>query len=164
MLRRTFFQSLLLFKFFPLDSSVFSILQILGNFLRSIPGEDGSSSPIHYTSVFSHAGLDLFPNCMLSLLSLSGTKSPMRNVQNRGFKHWCARSWFSRSRIVDEHRVIIHGSDLVELFGLITCVEGGLGQVAKLIVLVWSAQTCTFWSGKFGRIACTETSVRSSRS
>ena len=25
-------------------------------------------------------------------------------------------------QIVDEHRVIIHESDLVELFGLITCV------------------------------------------
>ena len=39
-------------------------------------------------------------------------------------------------RIVDEHRVIIHGSDLVELLELITCVEGGLAQIAKLLVLV----------------------------
>ena len=39
--------------------SVFSILQFLGNFLQSIPGEDGSSSPSHYTHVFSHAELDL---------------------------------------------------------------------------------------------------------
>ena len=37
-------------------------------------------------------------------------------------------------RIVDEHRVIVHSSDLVELVGLITCVETGFGQV----VLVWS--------------------------
>ena len=44
---------------FLLYSSVFSILQFLGNFLRSTPGEDGSSSPIHYTNVLSHAELDL---------------------------------------------------------------------------------------------------------
>ena len=42
-----------------LCSSVFSILQILGNSLRSIPGEDGSSSPTHHTSVFSRVELDL---------------------------------------------------------------------------------------------------------
>ena len=42
-----------------MKSTVFSILHFLGNFLRSIPGEDGFSSPIHYTSVFSHAELDL---------------------------------------------------------------------------------------------------------
>ena len=39
-------------------------------------------------------------------------------------------------RIVYGHRVIIHGSDLVELFGLLTCGESGLGQVAKLLVFV----------------------------
>ena len=44
---------------FLLYSSVFSILQFLSNLLRSIPGEDGSSSPIHYTSVFFHSELDL---------------------------------------------------------------------------------------------------------
>ena len=44
---------------FLLKSSVFSILQFLGNFLSGIPGEDGSSSPIHCTSVFSHAELGL---------------------------------------------------------------------------------------------------------
>ena len=38
--------------------------------------------------------------------------------------------------IVNEHRVIVHRSDLVELVGLMTCVEGGLGQIAKLLVLV----------------------------
>ena len=38
--------------------------------------------------------------------------------------------------IVNEHRVTVHRSDLVELLGLITCVEGGLGQIAKLLVLV----------------------------
>ena len=30
-------------------------------------------------------------------------------------------------RIVDERRVIVHRSDLVELFGVTTCIEGGLG-------------------------------------
>ena len=44
---------------FLLGHSVSSILQFLGNFLRSIPGEDDSSSPIHFTSVFSHGELDL---------------------------------------------------------------------------------------------------------
>ena len=44
---------------FSLYSSAFSILQLLGNFLRGIPGEDGSSSPTLYTSVLSHAELDL---------------------------------------------------------------------------------------------------------
>ena len=39
--------------------SVSSILQFLGNVLRSILGEDGSSSPIHSISVCSHAELDL---------------------------------------------------------------------------------------------------------
>ena len=34
-------------------------MKIIGNFLRSIPDEDGSSSPLRYTSVFSHAELDL---------------------------------------------------------------------------------------------------------
>ena len=58
----------------------------------------------------------------------------MRNVRNRGFKH-CGNiklsSFLVRGfrevgeivvRIVDENRVIVHRSDLVELVGLITCV------------------------------------------
>ena len=68
----------------------------------------------------------------------------MRTLRNRGFKH-CGNTKLSRVlvrgfrevgeivvRIVDEHRVIIHGSDLVELLGLITCGETELGQEAKL--------------------------------
>ena len=51
-------------------------------------------------------------------------------------------------RIVDGRRVNIHGSDLVELFGLITCEEDGRGQVAKLLVLVRSALDPRFWAGK----------------
>ena len=48
------------FQYFPLDnSSVISILQFLGNFLRSIPGEDDSSSPIIHKNVFSVAEIDL---------------------------------------------------------------------------------------------------------
>ena len=34
--------------------------------------------------------------------------------------------------IVNEHRVTVHRSDLIELLGLTTCVEGGLVQIAKL--------------------------------
>ena len=49
---------------FLLWTSVLSILQFLGNFLRSIPGEDGSSFPTHYTSVCSHANLDLPIDCL----------------------------------------------------------------------------------------------------
>ena len=47
-------------------------------------------------------------------------------------------------RIVDERSVIVHRSDLVELFGLTTCIEDGLGQVAKLLVLVRSALDLRF--------------------
>ena len=47
-------------------------------------------------------------------------------------------------RIVDERRVIIHGSDLVELLWLITCGDGELGQVAGLLVLVRSALDLRF--------------------
>ena len=42
-------------------------------------------------------------------------------------------------RIVDEHRVIFHGSIFVGLFGLITCLGDGLGQRAKQFVLGRSA-------------------------
>ena len=59
MLHRIFVQFFVELLHFLLCSSVFFNLQFLGNFLRSIPGEDGSSSPIRYTSVFSHAELDL---------------------------------------------------------------------------------------------------------
>ena len=59
MLHRIVIQLLLSHSIFHLKSSVFSILQFLGNFLRSFPGEEGSSSPIQYTNVFSHAELDL---------------------------------------------------------------------------------------------------------
>ena len=84
----------------------------------------------------------------------------MRNVQNRGFKH-CVNTELSSVvvhgfrevpeivvRIVDECRVIIDGSILVELFGLITCVERGLGPIAKQLVLVRSALDLRFWVGK----------------
>ena len=80
----------------------------------------------------------------------------MRNVQNRGFKHYVNTELASVLvrgfrevgeivvRIVDERRVIIHGSILVELFGLTTCVEGGLGQIAKQLVLVQGALDLRF--------------------
>ena len=83
------------------------------------------------------------------LASSLKSKITMRNVRNRGFKH-CGNTEqssvlacgflevrdFIEVWIVNEHRVIVHRSDLVELVGLITCVEGGLGQIAKLLVLV----------------------------
>ena len=59
MLRGIFTHLLFSCSMFFFAAASFSILQILGNFLRSIPGEDSSSSPIHYTNVFSHAELDL---------------------------------------------------------------------------------------------------------
>ena len=59
----------------------------------------------------------------------------MRNVRNIGFKH-CGNAEqssvlvygfrevrdFIEVWIVNEHRVTVHRSDLVELFGLTTCV------------------------------------------
>ena len=39
----------------------------------------------------------------------------------------------SSSGSVNGRRVTVYRSDLVELFGLITCVRTGLGQVAKLL-------------------------------
>ena len=70
----------------------------------------------------------------------------MRNVRNRGFKHsenteqsnvlvFVFREVrdFTEVWIVNEHSVTVHRSDLVELLGLIACVECGLGQVAKLL-------------------------------
>ena len=59
MLHRMFINLLLSYSIFLLDSSVFSILQFLGNFLRGIPGEDDSSFPTHCTSVLCHAELEL---------------------------------------------------------------------------------------------------------
>ena len=69
-----------------------------------------------------------------------------RNVRNRGFKH-CDNTEQSSVLVcvfrevrdfievwtVNEHRVTVHRGDLVELLGFITCVEGGLGQRAKLL-------------------------------
>ena len=60
MLRRNIFQSSLFNSIFLLlECSYFSILQILGNFLRSVLGEDDSSSSIRYTKIFFHVELDL---------------------------------------------------------------------------------------------------------
>ena len=83
--------------------------------------------------------------CFLYFLS-EEQNHQCKEVQNRGFKH-CVNTDLSSVvvhgfrevpeivvRIVDERRVIIDGSILVELFGLITCVERGLGQIAKQLV------------------------------
>ena len=95
--------------------------------------------------------------CMPSLLSVSRAKSTMRNVQNRGFKH-CGNTDLASVLvrgfrdigdtvvlIVDERRVIVHRSDLVELFGLFTRGVRGIGQVAKLLVLVRSSLFLRFF-------------------
>ena len=87
----------------------------------------------------------------------------MRNARNRGFKH-CGDTEVSGVlvrgfrevgeivvRIVDEHRVIIHRSDLVELFGLITCVCIWLDPVAKLRDACAELRvSCAFRTGKYG--------------
>ena len=62
----------------------------------------------------------------------------MRNVHNREFKH-CGNTElsnvfscdFRKVRDIVVWTVIAHRSDLVELFGFITCVESGLVQIAK---------------------------------
>ena len=81
-----------------------------------------------FLSSLSLSVLQRFPDCMLSLLSFRGTKSSMRNVQKRGFKH-CENTELSSVlaygfrevgeivvQILDGRRVIVHGSDLVQLF------------------------------------------------
>ena len=93
--------------------------------------------------------------CFLCFLSLRN-----RIVRNRGFKH-CENTEQCSAlvrglrevgdilvRIVDERRVIIHGIILVDLFGLITCGVRGVGQVAKLLVLVRSALDLRFQVGE----------------
>ena len=81
-------------------------------------------------------------------------------MQNRGCKH-CENTERSSVlacgfrevgeivvRIVDEGRVIIHRSNLVELLGIVTCEENEHGQVAKLLILVPSALDLRFEVGK----------------
>ena len=63
MLRRKFLQSSLFSSISLSIAASFSILQILGNFLRSHPGEDDSSSPTtYYSNVLSHTELGLHMN------------------------------------------------------------------------------------------------------
>ena len=81
-------------------------------------------------------------------------------MQNKGFKHRVNNELSSVLVrgfrevgeivvwIVDERRVLIHGSILVKLLGLITCVEGGHGQIAKQLILVQSALDLRFCVGK----------------
>ena len=97
----------------------------------------------------------------------------MRNVQNRRFKQ-CVNTELAGVlvrgfrevgdivvQILDERRVIIHGSILVELVGIITCGGDGPGQEAKQLVLGGMRLTCAFGSGKFGRKSWTPKSMRS---
>ena len=71
----------------------------------------------------------------------------------------CSCVFFKKSEIsfevwiVNEHRVIAHRSDLVELFGLINCVCIWLGQVAKLRDACAELRvSCAFRTGKYGKI------------
>ena len=70
----------------------------------------------------------------------------LRNVRNRGFEHYenteqssvpvCVFREvrdFIEVWIVNEHRVIVHRSDLAGVLGLITCGVRGIGQIAKLL-------------------------------
>ena len=94
------------------------------------------------------------------------------NVRNRGFKLCenteqsnvlvCALREvrdFIEVWIVNEHRVTVHRSDLVELVGLITCVEGGPRQIVKLLVLV---RRCAC-SALLGQVCTARTCGRESR-
>ena len=92
----------------------------------------------------------------------------MRNVRNRRFKH-CENTEQSfvllcvfrvvrdliEVWIVIEHRVTVHRSDLVELLGLITCVEGGLAQIAKKLVFVRRTNKYgkNVWTSKSGMVS-----------
>ena len=67
-------------------------------------------------------------------------------------------------RIVDERRVIIQGNLLVELLGLITCVEGGLGQIAKLLAARAEVRmSCALRTGKYGKNVWTSKSAMVSK-
>ena len=101
---------------------------------------------------------------MLSLLSIWGAKSSLETYETedsnivRTPNSPVFSCVFFREvrdvvvRIVDEHRVIVHRSDLVELVGLKTCVCIWLGQVAKLrdACAEWRV-SCAFRTGKFGK-------------
>ena len=84
----------------------------------------------------------------------------MRNVQKRGFKH-CENTELSSVlaygfrevgeivvQIVDGCRVIVHGSDLVQLFWARNLCWGRLDQIARLLVLVRSPLDQRFQVGK----------------
>ena len=97
----------------------------------------------------------------------------MRNVRHRGFQH-CENTEqssvlvclfrdvrdFIEVWIVNEHRVNVHKGDLVELLGLKTCVEGRLGQIAKLLAArAEMRMPCAFkygrnvWTSKSGMVS-----------
>ena len=88
-----------------------------------------------------------------------------RNARNRGFKH-CENTeqssvlvcFFEKSEDfievwnVNAHRVTVHRGDLVELLGFINCVEGGLGQRAKLLAArAEMHMPYAFRTGKYGK-------------
>ena len=96
---------------------------------------------IDYATLITKPSLSSLSLCLATVFRLHvffafclKSKIIMRHVRNRSFKH-CGNTKLSNVlvrgfrevgdvvvRIVDDRRVIIHRSILVELFGLITCV------------------------------------------
>ena len=88
----------------------------------------------------------------------------MRNVLNRRFKH-CANTELASVLVRGFQEVgdiVVHGSIIVELVGIITCVCICLGQVAKLrdACAEWHV-SCAFRTEEYGKIMWTASSVRS---
>ena len=98
-----------------------------------------------------------FPDACLLCFLFEGQNHQWETCKTRGFKH-CGNTELASVLvrgfreigdtvvlIDDERRVIVHRSDLVELFGLLTRGVRGIGQVAKLLVLVRSAHFLRFF-------------------
>ena len=245
MLRRKFFQSSLFFSIFFLKAASFSILQFLGNFSHSFLDENGPSSPIRYTNVFSHVELDLHmdwlpiivifevqahavirimrilnffvpnsgsPRCTQSGLIFSDPDFHQEELVELLFKVFLENSFVRIEFFVSPKRMTpkivpstflwhrlcntdhrtsslsvcptigfpmhaffasvffekseislrsgssmsivstVHRSDLVELLGLKTCVESGLGQIAKLLAArAEMRMPCACRTGKHGK-------------
>ena len=113
-------------------------------------------------SLYSLSVLQRFPDYTLSLLSIRRAKSPWKHCGNPALYGALACDFREvGDTVVWTVDGIVHGSFLIELLELITCVENGLGQVAKLLVAGAEVRlTRAFGSGKFGKIVRTGASVR----
>ena len=159
---------------------VFSEISFIVSLRGMTPDTAPSQFPWHRLCTTDHRTFSLLSFCLATVSRLHAffafylkNKITMRSVQNRGFKH-CGNPALSGALAcdfrevgdtvvwtVDGRRVIVHGSFLIELLELITCVENGLGQVAKLLVAGAEVRlTRAFGSGKFGKIVRTGASVR----